>query len=224
MARVLIVDDAPSIRRVLTTLLAAEGHAADPAASGEEALEKAARAAYDLVILDLGLPGISGADVCRELRRRSVAPILILSVRAAEAEKVALLDAGADDYVTKPFGSQELLARLRSLLRRHISPPPSSVLCCGALQLDFERRRLLRAGKEIRLTPKEFELLHLLMSNAGKVLTHRKLLQSVWGLEYGQETEYLRVFVNQLRRKIEDDPAHPLRLLTEPWVGYRFAG
>lgn len=221
----LIVDDAPQIRRVLVALLTAAGHTVDTTASGEDALKKTAQARFDLVILDLGLPGISGADVCRHLRQRSKIPILILSVRGAEAEKVALLDAGADDYVTKPFGSQELLARLRSLLRRQTpAGEPAPVLSCGSLQLDGGRRRLLRGGEEVKLTPKEFELLYLLMSNAGKVLTHRKLLQSVWGPDYGGETEYLRVLINQLRRKIELDPGHPQYLLTEPWVGYRFLG
>ncbi len=220
-ARILVVDDAPQIRRALRTLLIAQGYEVVTAATGEAALEALRAESWDLVLLDLGLPGLSGGEVCHEIRRFSALPILVLSVRSAEKEKVAALDAGADDYVTKPFSGEELLARVRSLMRRARSGEPSGPLRAGELELDPSTRRLRRAGVEIRLTPKEFDLLWLLMRNSGKVLTHRKLLQAVWGPDYGEETEVLRVFVNQLRRKIEADPAHPAHLLTEHWVGYR---
>ncbi len=225
--RILIIDDAAQIRRVLKAMLVGRGYEVWTAASGEEGLETFRAALPDLVILDLALPGISGVEVCRELRRDSAVPVIVLSVRDAESEKVGALDAGADDYLTKPFGTEELLARIRSVLRRRHPHAEAETVRLGALTLDLNRRALLSAGangagEEVKLTPKEFELLRFFVANAGRVLTHRRLLQAVWGPDYGEETEYLRVFVNQLRKKLEPDPAHPRFLLTEPWVGYRF--
>jgi len=224
-SRILIVDDAPQIRRVLKTVLAARGYEVWTAASGEEALEEFRRGLPELVILDLALPGMGGVEVCRELRRSSPVPIIVLSVRNAEADKVQALDAGADDYLTKPFGAEELLARIRSVMRRSGAKAELDTLRLGELTVDFNRRAILRDGagnvEETKLTPKEFELLRYFAANAGRVLTHRALLQAVWGPDYGEQTEYLRVFVNQLRRKLEPDPSRPRYLLTEPWVGYR---
>jgi two-component system KDP operon response regulator KdpE len=223
--RILIIDDAAQIRRVLKAMLVGRGYEVWTAATGEEGLEEFRKALPDLVILDLALPGMSGVDVCRQLRRDSAVPVIVLSVRDAESEKVRALDAGADDYLTKPFGTEELLARIRSVLRRRHPRPEAETVRLGALTLDLNRRTLAgpdaAAGDEVKLTPKEFELLRFFLANAGSVLTHRRLLQAVWGPDYGEETEYLRVFVNQLRKKLEPDPAHPRLLLTEPWVGYR---
>ncbi|HEV2348885.1 MAG TPA: response regulator transcription factor [Terriglobia bacterium] len=224
-ARILVVDDEPQIRRVLRTALVAGGYTVRDVRSGEEALEKLREERPDLTIVDINLPGISGFEVCREIRETSDAPIIMLSVRNSEKDKVKALDAGADDYVVKPFGTQELLARIRANLRRHAhdaDEPPLSFAVQG-LTIDFARRTVTARGRNVRLTPKEFDLLHYLVTHANKAVPHRELLQSVWGPDYGEETEYLRVFVNQLRKKIEADPARPKFLLTEPWVGYRFA-
>jgi two-component system KDP operon response regulator KdpE len=221
--RILVVDDAAQIRRVLKTALIARGYEVWTASSGEEALTLFRESSPNVVILDLALPGISGVEVCRRLRKSSTVPIVILSVRDAEAEKVAALDAGADDYVTKPFGLDELLARIRSVLRRVSSSEDTEVLTLGELVIDLNRRVVSNAGSEVKLTPKEYDLLRFLLTHAGKVVTHRRLLQAVWGPDFGSQTEYLRVFVNQLRRKIEPDPAHPRYIITEPWVGYRLA-
>jgi len=170
----------------------------------------------------VNMPGMGGIETCREIRRGSSAPIIILTVRSAERDKVLALDAGADDYVVKPFGIEELLARIRASLRRHAQGEALEPLHSKELSIDFERRQVIACGKEVHLTPKEYEVLKLLVVNQGKPLTHRRLLQSVWGPDYGDETENLRVVINQLRKKIEADPAHPKLLLTEPWVGYRF--
>ncbi|MGH9535430.1 MAG: response regulator transcription factor [Terriglobales bacterium] len=219
-ARILAVDDAPQIRRVLKTTLVSAGYETLTAASGEEALELFAHHRPDLVILDLALPGMSGVEVCRRLRGGTDTPILVLSVRGAEADKIEALDAGADDYLTKPFGSGELLARIRSALRRSV-PAAGAVLEAGPIRLDVAARRAWNGAEELKLTPKEFDLLRQFASRPGRVLTHRALLQAVWGPDYGEQTEYLRVFVNQLRKKIEADPSRPQLLRTEPWVGYR---
>ncbi len=221
-ATILVVDDEPQIRRVMRTTLAAQGYTVTEARSGEEALEKIRSERADLIILDMNMPGIGGLETCREIRNTSDTPIIMLTVRNTERDKVQALDAGADDYVVKPFGVQELLARIRAALRRTApaEAPPSFV--SDDLTIDFERRSVLVRGQSVRLTPKEFELLRLLVANQGKALPHRKLLQSVWGPDYGEEAEYLRVFINQLRKKIEPDPRHPRYIRTEPWVGYRF--
>jgi len=220
--RILLVDDEPAIRRTLRANLAARGYEVAVAETGEEALRLAAAQATALVVLDLMLPGLSGLDVCRALRADSAVPILVLSARGEERTKVRALDLGADDYLTKPFGMDELLARVRALLRR---PPPSApvggMLRVGELIVDLDRRRARRGATELELTAREFDVLAYLARNAGKVVTHRLLLAEVWGPEYGGETQYLRVFINRLRRKIEDDPTQPRYILTEPGVGYR---
>ena len=196
------------------------------ARSGEEALEVVRSDNPDLVLLDLNMPGIGGLEACRAIREASDIPIIVLSVRNTERDKVQALDAGADDYVTKPFGIQELLARIRAAMRR--VPASSSeagdhVVVSDDLEIDFAARRVLRSGRAVRLTPKEFDLLKYLVDHANKPAPHRKLLQTVWGPDYGDEVEYLRVVVNQLRRKLEPVPSRPRYLLTEPWVGYRFS-
>lgn len=221
-ASILVVDDEPQIRRVMRTALASSGYAIVEARSGEEALDTVRQVRPDLILLDVNMPGLGGLETCREIRRTSEVPIIMLTVRQAEKDKVLALDAGADDYVVKPFGIDELLARIRAALRR--SPPPDACapFRAAGLEIDFELRKVRAQGKPVRLTPKEFDLLRLLVAHAGKPLTHRQLLQSVWGPDYGEEPEYLRVFVNQLRKKIEPDPRHPRFIHTEPWVGYRF--
>jgi two-component system KDP operon response regulator KdpE len=223
-ARVLIVDDEPQIRRVMRTTLVARGYMVSTARNGEEALEKVREERFDLVLLDINMPGMGGMETCRILRSQSDIPIVILSIRNAEREKVEALDAGADDYVTKPFSMPELLARIRAALRRApmLSPGTPDVLDLGQTVINFVARRVTVDGTEVRLTPKEFDLLRYLASNPDMVIPHAKLLQAVWGPDYGEEVEYLRVFINQLRKKIEPDPSHPAYLLTEPWVGYRF--
>jgi two-component system KDP operon response regulator KdpE len=222
-ARILVVDDAPQIRRVLETTLVAKGYEVLVAKSGEEALESLKDQPVDLIILDLMLPDLSGVEVCHEIRRFLPVPIIILSVRGAEKDKVAALDAGADDYVTKPFGIDELLARIRAAIRRSPFETISHPLKLADLTIDFEQRSVLCKGEEVHLTPKEYELLKYLVVNAGRIISHRSLLQAVWGPDYEHQTEYLRTFVTQLRKKIEPDPNLPRYILTEPWVGYRFA-
>lgn len=223
VARLLIVDDEPQIRRVLKAALAAQGYEVADARSGEEALEAIRAQRYDLVLLDVNMPGMGGLEACREIRRSSEVAIIMLTVRDAERDKVAALDAGADDYVTKPFGMPELLARIRAALRRvPAASAGEELLRLEGTVVNLGTRRVIREGKELRLTPKEFEVLSYLVAHANAAIPHAKLLQAVWGPDYGDEVEYLRVFVNQLRKKIEADPAQPRHLLTEPWVGYRF--
>jgi len=224
-AKILVVDDEPQIRRMMRATLTGSGHQVDEARTGEEALEKFRAFLPDLVLLDLNMPGMGGLEACRAMRSGSDVPIIILTVRNAEKEKVEALDAGADDYVCKPFGMQELLARIRAALRRAPSSPESGPpgFVSEDLEIDFADRRVRVNGNPVRLTPKEFELLRHLVSRGGKPVPHRELLQAVWGPDYGDETDYLRVFINHLRKKIEADPAHPKYVLTEPWVGYRFA-
>jgi len=219
---ILVVDDEPQIRRVLSTMLTSQGYPVIEARSGEEALEKIRGERIDLILLDVNMPGISGLEACTQIRRSGDVPIIMLTVRNSERDKVQALDAGADDYVVKPFGAEELLARIRAALRRAspVDMPPPFV--SHDLKIDFENRLVTVKGKTIRLTPKEFELLRHLVANQGKPMGHRRLLQAVWGPDYGEETEYLRVFINQLRKKIEPDPHHPRFIKTEPWVGYRF--
>jgi two-component system KDP operon response regulator KdpE len=222
-ARILVVDDEPQILRSLRTTLASHGYDVQTAATGEEALAAVDGRLPDLVLLDLVLPGLSGLEVCRHLRARSSLPILVLSARGDERDKVAALDLGADDYLTKPFGVNELLARIRAALRRAVGARgPSAVVEAGALRVDFDRRQVTLDGAEVRLTPTEFELLKVLVANAGRVLTHGYLLRTVWGPEYEGESQLLRVFIGQLRRKVERDPSRPQHILTDPGVGYRF--
>jgi len=220
-ATVLIVDDEPQIRRVLRKTLTSHGYAVVEAKSGDDALERLRSEHPDLILLDVNMPGLSGLETCREIRRTSEVPIIMLTVRNAEQDKVQALDAGADDYVVKPFGAEELMARIRAALRRATSESVEPFVS-DDLTIDFEKRAISVRGKPVRLTPKEFELLRQLVANAGNAIGHRRLLQAVWGPDYGDETEYLRVFINQLRKKIEVDPAHPRYIHTEPWIGYRF--
>jgi len=220
MSRVLVVDDEPQILRALHTNLRGAGFDVATAGSVDEALAAAAIHPPDAVILDLVLPDGSGIEVCRELRRWTAIPIVVLSVVGEEREKVAALDAGADDYVTKPFGMDELLARLRAVLRR-AAPPSEPVVEVGELTVDLEKKAVLRSGERVQVTPTEFELLALFVRNEGKLLTHSAILRAVWGPAYGDESHYLHVYVSQLRRKIEPDPARPRYLLTEPGAGYR---
>ena len=219
-ARILVVDDEPQILKALETTLRGAGYDVETAATGEDALVQASVRPPEGVILDLVLPGKSGVEVCRELREWSDAPVLVLSVIGEEQEKVAALDAGADDYVTKPFGMDELLARLRAVLRR--VAPAESLLEVGDLEIDLEKRAVRRNGELVQLTPHEFELLRLFATNEGKLLTHRTILREVWGAAYQTESHYLHVYVSQLRQKIEDDPTRPKYLLTETGAGYRF--
>jgi two-component system, OmpR family, KDP operon response regulator KdpE len=218
---VLVVDDEPHILRALQTSLRGAGYDVAAAATADEALAAGAMRPPDAVILDLVLPDGSGIDVARELRSWSAAPILVLSVVGDEAEKVAALDAGADDYVEKPFGIDELLARLRALLRR-AGPSTEPVVEVGELVIDLEKRLVTVGGRRVQLTPNEFELLRVLAQNEGKLMTHPAILREVWGPAYGTESHYLHVYVSQLRRKLEDDPSRPRYLLTEPGAGYRF--
>ena len=218
--RVLVVDDEPQILRALQTNLRGAGYEVDTAATAEAALAAAAMRPPDAVILDLVLPDRSGTEVCRELRTWSSAPVLVLSVVGDEPEKVAALDAGADDYIEKPFGIEELLARLRAVLRR-AGPSGGPVLEIGDLVVDLDKRSVAVGGRPVSLTPHEFELLRVLAQNEGKLMTHPAILREVWGPAYGEESHYLHVYISQLRRKIEDDPARPRYLLTEPGAGYR---
>jgi two-component system KDP operon response regulator KdpE len=222
--RILIVDDEPNILGTVAPLLRTRGYEVFSAMSGRAGLESVERDKPDLVVLDLGLPDMDGVDVCRQIRETLSVPILVLSARGAEGDKVGALDAGADDYVTKPFGAEELLARIRASLRRVEPPsPPSEPLVRGGLVIDRERFRVVRDGTELRLTPKEFELLTFLAQHPGRVLTHRTILKAIWGPNAVDQPEHLRVLVGALRKKIEPNPSSPTYILTEPWVGYRFA-
>jgi two-component system, OmpR family, KDP operon response regulator KdpE len=222
-ARILIVDDEPQIRRVMRATLSAEGHYVVDARSGEDALLKLREDRFDLVLLDMNMPGMGGLATCREIRAGWDVAIIVLTVRNTEQDKVHALDAGADDYVTKPFGMQELLARIRAALRRlPRRQEQPEIMELGSLEVNLKTRRVSGASGEVRLTPKEFDLLQYFLANPNETIPHDTLLQAVWGPDYGKEVEYLRVFVNQLRKKIEPDPSKPKYLLTEPWVGYRF--
>jgi len=219
---ILIVDDEPPIRRLLRTSLVAQGYAVVEAENGAAALEAAEREKPDLLILDLGLPDMSGLEVIRALRGRSSLPVIVLSVREDEGGKVEALDLGADDYVTKPFGTDELVARIRTALRhRFQAQGERPVFRSGELSVDLVRRSVRRSETEIHLSPKEYDLLAELVANAGKVLTHRHILGKVWGPAHTQDAQYLRVFIRSLRHKLEPDPARPKYILTEPGVGYR---
>jgi two-component system, OmpR family, KDP operon response regulator KdpE len=222
--RILLVDDEVAIQRAVVPLLRARGYDVDVAGTGADALKIFADRPADLIVLDLGLPDLEGTEVCRRVRAQSAVPILVLSARGAEADKVNALDLGADDYVTKPFGPEELLARIRVALRRVVSEEDTEkgLLRAGDLTIDYDRRRVLRGDTEIRLTPKEFELLSLLARNHNRVLTHRAILKEIWGTSALEQPEHLWTLVAQLRKKIEPDPSSPRYLLSEPWVGYRF--
>jgi two-component system KDP operon response regulator KdpE len=223
-SRVLIVDDEPNIIGTIAPLLRTRGYESLTAMTGRAGLEALERDNPDLVILDLGLPDMDGVDVCVAMRRTSGAPILVLSARGAEGDKVRALDAGADDYVTKPFGAEELLARIRAALRRTETPAPAGEpIRRGGLVIDRARFRVSRDGEDVRLTPKEFELLTYLAQYPGRVLTHRVILKAIWGPHAADQPEHLRVLIGSLRKKIEPNPASPKYILTEPWVGYRFA-
>ena len=223
--KILFVDDEPQIRRVMRTALSRTGYEVVDARNGKEALSNLRSELPHLVLLDFNLPDLSGIEMCRMIREGSEVPIIILSVRNSEKDKIQALDAGADDYITKPFSIDELLARIRAAMRRMpISPDagPRS-LVQGDLMIDFESRRIVVRDTEVHLTPKEFDLLRYLVAHAGQPVRHRRLLQAVWGPDYGHEIEYLRVFINQLRKKIETDISNPRYIITEPWIGYRFA-
>jgi len=222
--RVLVVDDERAIRRYLHAALNAQGYTVYEASQGQEALNAVVTDRPDLIILDLGLPDIDGVEVTRRLREWTHIPILILSVREQESDKIAALDAGADDYLTKPFSSGELMARMRVALRRSMQTSSEPVFETGDLKVDLAHREVLIRGQEILLTPTEYDLLRVLVQNAGKVLTHRQLLRQVWGSAYEAEAHLLRVNMSNLRRKIEPDPTRPHYILTEPGVGYRLRG
>jgi two-component system, OmpR family, KDP operon response regulator KdpE len=222
--RVLLVDDEVSIQRSLSSLLRSRGYAVDIAPSGESALKAISDRPPDLVLLDLGLPLLDGGEVCRRVRDVSPVPIIILTARNNETEKVSLLDIGADDYVTKPFSPAELLARIRVVLRRNTSDEDtiSGQMQAGEFTVDYDRRRVQRGSQEIRLTPKEFQLLSLFARNADRALTHREILRHIWGANAVDQPEHLWVLISQLRKKIEPDPSKPRYLVSEPWYGYRF--
>ena len=221
----MIVDDDPHLRRVLKIALSGEGYEVKDVRSGEDAELALRESRYDLMLLDMNMPGMGGYQTCRTVRATSDIVIVMLTVRNSEDDKIAALDAGADDFVTKPFSTPELMARVRAALRRAPMVPETGrdTVALGDTVIDFQGRKVTSHGQETRLTPKEFDLLRYLFLHPNRAIPHRELLQAVWGPDYGDETEYLRVFVKQLRRKLESDPAKPKYLLTEPWVGYRLA-
>ena len=221
--KVLVVDDEPKIRMFIRANLEARGYEVYLAQDGNEAVEMTGRVVPDVIVLDLNMPRMDGIEACRQIREWADMPIIILSVREDEKDKVRALDEGADDYVTKPFGIEELLARIRVALRRSAGTTTAApVFTAGDLEVDFSKHVVKRRGQIVKLTRTEYELLAYLVSNCGKVLTHKELLHSVWGPEYGEESEYVRVFIKQLRNKIEDDPSNPKFIVTEPRIGYRF--
>jgi two-component system KDP operon response regulator KdpE len=222
-ARILVVDDDLQIRRVMRKMLTTQGYAVNDVRSGEEALDRLRHDRHDLVLLDMAMPGMGGLEACRAIRSGWDVAIIILSVRDLEKDKIGALDAGADDYITKPFSMQELLARIRAGLRRSPLAPEASqqTLHLDDLEINFAARRVIAGGSQVRLTRKEFDLLQYLASNPNTPIPHRKLLQTIWGPDYGNEIVYLRVFINQLRKKIEPEPAKPRYILTEPCVGYQ---
>jgi two-component system KDP operon response regulator KdpE len=222
-ARVMIVDDEPQARRVLKAALVTRGFEVTDARTGEEALESLRRETPDVILLDLKMPGIGGLETCRLIRESSEVPIMIVSARRTEPEKVEALECGADDYVTKPLGIDELVARIHAVTRRPSVGPHLRVVRLDSVEIDLESHEVRRGQNIDHLTTKEFRLLYYFLQNAGKVVSHRRLLQAVWGPDYGNEVEYLRVFINQLRKKIEPDPSRPKYILTEPASGYRFA-
>jgi two-component system, OmpR family, KDP operon response regulator KdpE len=220
--RVLVVDDDPQILRAVRTNLKGRGYEVVTAGNGETALDAAGREAFDLVVLDLGLPGLDGHEVIRRLRGFTDVPVLVLSVRDTQQDKIEALDAGADDYVTKPFSMEELLARMRAVERRSHPEPPAPRLRFDDLEVDLARRRVTLRGEDVRLTPTELRLLEAFVTNPGKLLTHRWILTKVWGPGYVTETHYVRIYVRALRRKLDDDPSRPRFIVTEPGLGYRW--
>jgi len=222
--RILVVDDDPQIRRVMRVTLIAQGFEVRDARSAEQAYELLEKEKFDLILLDINLPGAKGLEVCRSVRSTSDAAVIMLTVRDTEEDKIEALDAGADDFVTKPYSTPELLARIRAALRRVPLSAEAGphLIRLDDVDIDLVQRRITVRGKTVRLTPKEFDLLHYLVTHPNIPLTHLRLLQAVWGPDYGNEVEYLRTFINQLRKKIEKNPAKPKHILTEPWVGYRF--
>jgi two-component system, OmpR family, KDP operon response regulator KdpE len=223
--KILVVDDDPQIRRAMRTTLTARGYEVADARTGEEGLEQLRSAAYDLVLLDMNMPGMGGIETCRMIRSSSDIAIIMLTVSNSEKDKVEALDAGADDYITKPFSTPELLARIRATLRRLPHPPEQGELAQldqRGVEIDLASRQVKVHGRASRLTAKEFDLLSYLIARPNKTISHRELLQAVWGPDYGDELEYLRVFINRLRKKIEPDPSKPQFLVTDAWAGYRF--
>jgi two-component system KDP operon response regulator KdpE len=218
----LVVDDEPQIRRLLRITLEGNGYRVVDAVNGKEGLLEAAQSRPEVVLLDLGLPDMNGIEVLKRLREWSRVPVIILSVRDRESDKIAALDAGADDYVTKPFGSGELLARMRAALRNRPGQPEETIFSCATLEVDFASRAVRKSGRELKLTPLEYSLLRLFVKHAGKVLTHRQILLEVWGPNAGKETHFLRVHIAHLRDKIEENPSTPEWIITEPSIGYRF--
>lgn len=221
--RILVIDNEPQIRRIMRTTLIASGFEVDDAREAGEGLERMRSASYDVVLLDINMPGMNGLEACRAIRAISETPIIMLTVRTAEKDKLEAFESGADDYVTKPFSTPELLARIQVALRKNATNTASGCIKAqlGEVEIDFEARQINGPAGRIRLTPTEFDLLSYLVSHANKTVTHRDLLRAVWGPDYGGENEYLRVFINRLRKKLERTPAKPKYLLTEPWVGYR---
>jgi two-component system KDP operon response regulator KdpE len=225
MAKILVVDDEPQLRRVMKAALTKQGYIVGDARSGEGALERLREERYDLIILDRNMPGMGGVEACRSIRDHSDAGIIMLTIRKEESDRIEALDAGADDYVTKPFSMPELLARIRATMRRRApmaSGPGSQRIIFDGITVDLNSHHVSTNGKDIRLTPKQFEVLNYLIANANMAIPHAKILQAVWGPDYGDEVEYLHVVVNQLRKKIEPDPSRPRYIVTEPWLGYRF--
>jgi two-component system KDP operon response regulator KdpE len=221
LPRILVVDDEAAIRRFLHTILKAEEFSLHQAETGHAALAAAATVRPDIILLDLGLPDLDGVEVIRRIREWSPVPIIVLSVREREDDKVKALDAGADDYLTKPFGISELLARIRAALRRSVQQIPEPVFNSGDLEVDLARRRVMVNGEEVQLTPTEYDLLRLLVTHAGRVLTHSQILKQIWGIAYLEQPHVLRVNISNLRHKIEADPSRPRHIITEPGVGYR---
>lgn len=219
---ILVVDDEPQIRRVLQSTLSSNGYAVIEAKNGQEAIEMAIRERPDLILLDVNMPGMTGIEACSKIRLSFAGPIIMVTVRNSEHDKIVALDSGADDYVVKPFAMGELLARIRATLRRFTSEEPLPKIETPELSIDLETRIVDVRGRGVHLTPKEFDVLRILVIQQGKPLTHKRILQTVWGPDHYEETENLRVVINQLRKKIEKDPAHPRYILTEPWLGYRF--
>jgi two-component system KDP operon response regulator KdpE len=223
-ARILIIEDELQIRKLLKVSLNAHGYDLEEAANGKDGVNRAATFKPDLLIIDLGLPDIDGKEVVKQIREWSETPIIILTARDQEQEKIEALDSGADDYMTKPFGVGELLARMRVCLRRAATIEQQPVLVCGGLVVDLQQRRVTVEGDEVKLTPTEYEIIKMMMQHAGKVITHKQLLKAVWGNAYQQDTHYIRVYIGQLRRKIEQNPTQPRYIITESGVGYRLMG